>query len=67
MDLRPGRVRRAGQRSATPTDQRLAAVRAGALDPGRHILRAGVKGITYHGLEIRQVKDRLRARLVFDV
>lgn len=41
--------------------------RGEALDPGRHILRAGVKGITYHGLEIRQVKDRLRARLVFDV
>jgi len=36
---------------------------------GDAMLPAGtqVKGITYHNLEIRRVRDKLRARVVFDV
>jgi SHS2 domain-containing protein len=36
-------------------------------DPGTHRLLCGVKGVTYHGLEIRRVKDRLRARVILDI
>jgi SHS2 domain-containing protein len=36
-------------------------------DPARHRLRAAVKGVTYHRLEIREGGGRLRARLVVDL
>jgi len=36
-------------------------------DPRRHELRCGVKGITYHGIEVHRVRDRLRARVILDI
>jgi len=36
-------------------------------DPARHDLLCGVKGITYHQLEIRRQGGRLRARVILDV
>lgn len=36
-------------------------------DPQRHELRCGVKGITYHGIEVRRIRGRLRARVILDV
>lgn len=36
-------------------------------DPRRHRLRSLVKGVTYHRLEILELGDRLRARLVVDL
>lgn len=35
--------------------------------PETHRLRMGIKGITYHGLEIRRQRQRLRARVVVDI
>lgn len=36
-------------------------------DPDRHELRSEVKGITFHGIEIRRDGRRVRARLVLDI
>lgn len=35
-------------------------------DPGRHRLRAYVKGVTLHRIEVRREGGRLRARVVID-
>jgi SHS2 domain-containing protein len=36
-------------------------------DPLRHELRCGVKGVTYHDMDVRRVKNRLRARIILDI
>lgn len=36
-------------------------------DPARHVLRCGVKGITYHSLQVERAGERLRARVILDV
>jgi len=38
-----------------------------SLDPLRHRLRCGVKGITYHRIEVHRSRGRLRARVILDV
>jgi len=47
---------------------RLRAVARGeTLDPRRHAGRVSVKGITYHGLEVRATAEGWAARVVLDV
>ena len=45
-----------------------ARIRFGRFDPARHVARAEIKAVTYHGLEVRAVPDGTwSARLVLDV
>ena len=44
-----------------------ATVRGERFDPDRHPVKVAIKGITYHGLEVRQSADRWRARVIFDI
>lgn len=37
------------------------------LDPTRHGLRSEIKGVTYHGLEVKRGPEGWRARVLFDV
>lgn len=37
------------------------------IDPSRHVLRGEIKGVTYHGLEVRRGPGGWRARVLFDV
>jgi SHS2 domain-containing protein len=37
------------------------------IDPSRHALRGEIKGVTYHGLEVRQGPGGWRAKVLFDV
>ena len=34
---------------------------------GVHVIKTGVKAVTYHQLEVLQEKDRWRARIIFDL
>jgi len=34
---------------------------------GMHVIKTGVKAVTYHQLEVRQDKDGWRARIIFDL
>jgi len=36
-------------------------------DPERHPAKGAVKGVTYHGLEVRRDGERWRARVILDV
>lgn len=36
-------------------------------DPERHPAKVAVKGVTYHGLEVRRDGERWRARVILDV
>jgi SHS2 domain-containing protein len=36
-------------------------------DPARHRLRTGVKGVTYHGLEIVRAGGKVSADVIFDL
>lgn len=44
-----------------------AAVYGERYDPDRHPVKVAIKGITYHGLEVRRSGDRWRARVIFDI
>jgi SHS2 domain-containing protein len=50
-------------------DGRRSRVRAvgGAFDPGRHLYRSEIKGVTWHGLRLESVADGWIAEIVFDV
>lgn len=37
------------------------------LDPERHPVKVAIKGVTYHGLEVRREGGRFRARVIFDI
>jgi SHS2 domain-containing protein len=37
------------------------------LDPARHELRSEIKGVTYHGLEVKRGPEGWTARVLFDV
>ena len=53
--------------SAT-TPYRLSAVISGEpLDAGRHPVKAVLKAVTYHGLEVKEDVDHWTAQIVFDV
>jgi SHS2 domain-containing protein len=44
-----------------------ARARGETYDPERHPIKVLVKGITYHGLEIRRDRGTWRARVIFDI
>ncbi|HXG50164.1 MAG TPA: archease [candidate division Zixibacteria bacterium] len=42
-------------------------LRGERLDPDRHRFRTEIKGVTYHGFEVRRERGLWRARVIFDV
>ncbi len=47
---------------------RLAArVQGESFDPDRHPLKVVIKGVTYHGLEVREDEDGWHGKVVFDI
>lgn len=49
-------------------EKRLKAVIKGeTLDTSKHAIKAGIKGATYHKLEVKKTGDLWRAQVIFDV
>lgn len=44
-----------------------ATLRGEPFDPARHPLKVAIKGVTYHGLEVRRAGEGWRARVIFDI
>ncbi len=44
-----------------------ATLRGETYDPERHPLKVAIKGVTYHGLEVRRTDRGWRARVIFDI
>ena len=47
--------------------QLIAHVRGERIDPARHVITAGIKAVTYHRLELKQVEGLWRAQVIFDI
>ncbi|MFQ5843112.1 MAG: archease [Thermodesulfobacteriota bacterium] len=44
-----------------------ARARGEVFDEKRHIMKTGIKAVTYHQIQVRKEKDRWRARIIFDL
>ena len=44
-----------------------ASCRGERLDPDRHAIKTGIKGVTYHGLYVKQQRNTWESRVVLDI
>jgi SHS2 domain-containing protein len=44
-----------------------ARVKGEPFEEGVHVIKTGVKAVTYHQIEVRQEKEGWRARIIFDL
>jgi SHS2 domain-containing protein len=44
-----------------------AVVKGEPFQEGVHVIKTGVKAVTYHGIEVRKENDGWRARIIFDL
>ncbi len=44
-----------------------ARARGEAFDEKRHVMKTEIKAVTYHQIEVKQEKERWRARIIFDL
>jgi SHS2 domain-containing protein len=44
-----------------------AKVKGDFFQEGVHVIKTGVKAVTYHQIEVRQEKEGWRARIIFDL
>jgi SHS2 domain-containing protein len=44
-----------------------ARARGEAFDEGRHVIKAEIKGVTYHQIQVKKDKRRWSARIIFDL